>query len=571
MATACLSGRLTDERAAAKRRAERPALAAKLPILSLAAGQAAHDNLDEPTRPPTGWRVRRRPARERPMRLNRDEIVPQQDIAGISDELRSLREEVAALRNHVSHIGHLVQLIEARGRRAPILSPHAKARLRQAASPFRRAARLIGNPRRTVSRLSAIYSQALKTSYRARRSGGGWRQQFRLGLFLDSLGDQISRQVFSRRPAIYTINGKHKHVSARRPRILHAIPNIFVGGSTQLIVDIIEHLGHKYDMHVMTSAVPPGASHVGMIVHNFTEPTSVEAMVDLMRKFDPELVHIHYWGDVDIGWYEKVFDAARKLNIKVVLNINTPVEPYPDFSIAHCVYVSEYVRERFGGLFLHETVIHPGIDLARFSQKVDREADAADTIGMVYRLEPDKLNLESIEVLIEVAKQRPATRIVVVGGGTLFDPFVERTRMAGVRDNFDFTGYVPYEALSDYYQMFSVFIAPVWKESFGQVTPFAMAMGLAVAGNKVGALSEILGSDEFLGESVAETARKIVGLLDAPDMIAKVGEENRARCLSNFAVDKMCTRYDAVYMQAMGRQSDDPMPGFPPAELFAPS
>jgi len=254
-----------------------------------------------------------------------------------------------------------------------------------------------------------------------------------------------------------------------------------------------------------------------------------------------------------------------------VLNINTPVEPYGDPGVVECVYVSDYVRKQFGGIYERETVIHPGIDLERFLPPTHRDPHAANSIGMVYRLEQDKLDMNSIEVLIEVVKRRPTTRAIVVGGGSLFDAYVARTAAEGVRGNFDFTGYVPYGTLNDYYAKFSVFVAPVWKESFGQVTPFAMAMGLAVAGNKVGALPEILGSDATLGSSVGETADKIVALLDDPDRTRLLGERNREICLSKYAVTVMCARYDEVYRRVLGEPAYDAMPGFPPAEIFLPA
>ena len=166
---------------------------------------------------------------------------------------------------------------------------------------------------------------------------------------------------------------------------------------------------------------------------------------------------------------------------------------------------------------------------------------------MVYRLEQDKLRADSIDLFIEVVKLRPRTAVYIIGGGSLLEPYIRRTIEAGVRTNFRFTGYVPYETLPQWYDQFSVFVAPVWTESFGQVTPFAMSKQLAVAGYRVGALSEILGSQELLGDTMEETARLIVDLLNDPGHKRKIGKLNEERARTMFSVEHMTDKYADLY------------------------
>jgi glycosyltransferase involved in cell wall biosynthesis len=232
------------------------------------------------------------------------------------------------------------------------------------------------------------------------------------------------------------------------------------------------------------------------------------------------------------------------------------------------VFVSRYVHDRFGKHATSERVIHPGIDLARFKAPRALDERASSSIGMIYRLSPDKLNAESIEIFIDVCKARPRTRAVIIGDGDLFDLFVNRTIVAGVRDNFLFTGAVPYEKLPEHYRLFQIFVAPVWQESFGQVTPFAMSMGLAVAGNNVGALPEILDGSETLGATRAETVALILELLDDPERISALGEINRELAQSRYCVSAMTDSYSSMYAELLG-DDIDLMPGFPAARIFA--
>ena len=340
----------------------------------------------------------------------------------------------------------------------------------------------------------------------------------------------------------------HKAEAAEK-RVLHVIPNVFVGGSTQLVIDLAQSLPRPFTHEIMPAALWQGGTHTGINVHHVPAPDHA-AMKRVLDKVRPDLVHVHYWGLGDEAWYQAVLAALRGRALAVVQNVNTPIIPLVDPVFGAYVFVSQYVLDRFGAAAKASgaavEVIHPGIDLKLFASQ-DAAPDAENAIGMVYRLERDKLNETSIDLLIEVVKRRPRTRAYVVGGGSLLQPYLERTEQAGVRENFRFTGYVPYEDLPGWYERFRVFIAPVWKESFGQVAPFAMSKGCAVSGYDIGALAEILGDHGMLGRNIEEATSIILELLDNPDRLARLGEENHRRAQTLFGLQKMMERYAGVY------------------------
>jgi glycosyltransferase involved in cell wall biosynthesis len=494
-------------------------------------------------------------------------------LARIEMAQAALQKQVAALQDHSNLVGYLVEQVVAR------TNPFA-------ASKSARALRFVGKRLKAVYAVGAPFVQlalhpgisiaAIKRTCvqavrRSRRSHwlageGKWKQELNVAIFIENLSSRFGKFLSRRNQKLYSVSQRLPTVPGRRPRVMHVIPNVFVGGSTQLVVDLHDYLGHKYEMQVVTSAFPDGV-HKGMMIHDLRQPTSFEAFADLFGKFEPDLLHVHYWGDTDWPWYDKAFAAASfQKNCRIIENVNTPVTPYFHKLVDRYVFVSDYVRDTFGRGSTQDVTIYPGIDLSKFTVPNAFDPRALDSIGMVYRLEPDKLDPHSIEPLIQTVVARPKTRVFVIGDGSLFDVFYDRVTEAGVRDNFVFTGYVPYARLPEYYSQFRTFVAPVWQESFGQVTPFAMSMGLAVAGNKVGALPEILGGDETLGDTVEETAAKLRALLDNPARIAELGERNRKRAQENFDVKEMCRRYDRLYEEALGLV--DSMPGFPPAEIF---
>ncbi|MGH6793827.1 MAG: glycosyltransferase family 4 protein [Methylocella sp.] len=356
-------------------------------------------------------------------------------------------------------------------------------------------------------------------------------------------------------PAIYRVEPRQGLALARRPRILHAIANVWVGGSTQIIVDLHNHLGHRFEMKVVTSSLPAHGSHKGMSIDVVRRPNSHRLVRSIFRRFQPHILHVHYWGDVDELWYKTIFEIAAEFGCPILQNINTPVAPFAGVRVDHNVFVSRSVHDQFGSA-VPASVIHPGIELDRFAPPAAIDPHAFDAIGMIYRLESDKLDKDAIELFLAIAKRRPKARIVVIGDGSLFAHFRSRVEQEGRLSQFEFTGYVPYEELPAQFARFRTFVAPVRQESFGQVVPFAMSAGLAVAGYKVGAIPEILGGTETLGTTLAETAKIVTALLDDPARIVALGERNRALALERFSVEDMAISYFQLYRDLAPREVD---------------
>ena len=342
-------------------------------------------------------------------------------------------------------------------------------------------------------------------------------------------------------------------VQKNRPKVIHALANFMIGGSSRLVVDLIEHLGHRYDQEVVTSYNPDPPAYVGLTIHEFPDRSCPDDLLKFFKEVRPQLVHIHYWGDIDMAWYEQVFTAAENCDCELIENINTPVKPFFSDRISKYVFVSNYVLQTFAESSEKVSTIYPGSNFDIFKRDMKNKVPD-DCIGMVYRLEPDKLNKQAIDVFVEVVRRRPATKVLIVGGGTFLEPYKQAARKASVLDALNFTGFVPYEDLPALYNQMSIFVAPVWKESFGQVSPFAMSMGIPVVGYDVGALSEILGDKSLLappGDSSC-LADIIIELLDDRERRIKIGAKNRERAHENFSVEAMVEGYKNLYEKLIG-------------------
>jgi len=335
-------------------------------------------------------------------------------------------------------------------------------------------------------------------------------------------------------------------INPKRTKVIHAIANFQTGGSSRLVVDLIEHLGHKYDHEVISFLIPKPLAYAGVKMHDFSKDVTEDRIVSFLKEKNAQILHVHYWGEGDAAWYHKVFHAAEKWQGILIENVNTPVVPFISDRVNHYVYVSAYAKDFATCEAGKSSVIYPGSNLTLFDRHNAPIPD--NVIGMVYRLDSDKLKEDAIRVFIQVVKKRPRTRVLIVGGGEFLIAYQKQVaKEEGATANFEFTGYVPYGKLPEYYQQMSIFVAPVWKESFGQVSPFAMSMKIPVAGYRIGALSEILGSNELLATNPDDLSDIIVKLLEDRERRIEIGYNNYLRVHERFSIDAMVTAYDRLY------------------------
>jgi glycosyltransferase involved in cell wall biosynthesis len=342
---------------------------------------------------------------------------------------------------------------------------------------------------------------------------------------------------------------------AGAPRILHVIGNLYTGGSPRLVVDLVERLGERFAQTVVVREVSSPPAYVGLDVDMRPWFRTSDEALEAVAQSNPDLVHVHYVGPsfsrIGLGdwqWCVNLFRALERFDRPVVENVNIPIAPYVSDAVGCYVFVSDYTRERFGYPQSRCLTIYPGSDVETFSRGGD-VGPADGCVGMVYRLEGDKLNEHAIDVFVEVVKRRPGTQALIVGGGPLLPRYQRAVAAAGVEAAFTFTGYVAYDDLRRQYEQMAVFVAPIHTESFGHVVPLAMSMGIPVAAYAAGALPEILGDSTVLAPpgDAASLAAVVCRLLDDRHLRLSIGAANREHAVERFSVEAMAGRYAALY------------------------
>ena len=339
---------------------------------------------------------------------------------------------------------------------------------------------------------------------------------------------------------------------SQRPRILHALADFGADGSSRLAVDLIERLGDSYEQEILTGLLPKTPSYIGVHASEINQDAAAGAFVNHIAAFRPALLHVHYKGGVDNRWYPKIFQAAERYGGRIIETIHTPTAPCFSEAVNRYVYVSNFIRTRYGPHDNKSIVIYPGMNFENLSC-FENATIMDDCIGTVYRHERERLDEYLIDPFIAIAKKRPSTGFLIAGNGVLLKPFRTAVRHEGVESQFRFTDYTSYSELARFFSRMAVFIAPILQESFDPVIPFAMFTGIPVVGYDMEALPEILGDRELLapaGDSEALTGI-IDQLLDDTQRRISIGRSNRERMVSEFTVESMAEKYRSLYAEAI--------------------
>jgi glycosyltransferase involved in cell wall biosynthesis len=144
-----------------------------------------------------------------------------------------------------------------------------------------------------------------------------------------------------------------------------------------------------------------------------------------------------------------------------------------------------------------------------------------------------------LDALAKLRIERPAAHLVCVGRAKPKGPADRRLDELGLRDAVTFRAGLSQEELVSLMQSAEVAAVPSFYEGFCLPAVEAMACGLPLVATRVGALPEIVGSDNAAGLLVppgdAEALAVALGrLLDEPELRARLGAAGRRRVQERF-------------------------------------
>lgn len=235
-----------------------------------------------------------------------------------------------------------------------------------------------------------------------------------------------------------------------------------------------------------------------------------KALLKLWSVRRPDVVHVATEGP--LGW--SALQAARKLRLPVSTDFRTnfhaysrhygvgwlhkPVAAYlrKFHNLARCTMVpTPALRDELAGMgFERLLVVARGVDTQRFMPARRNEALRAQwgagpddlVVLSVGRLAAEKNLGLLVEAFEAMQHTRPNCRLVVVGDGPEREALQRRCPTALL------VGSKTGQDLADHYASADVFVFPSLTETYGNVTPEAMASGLAVLAFDHAAASELI-------------------------------------------------------------------------------
>jgi UDP-glucose:(heptosyl)LPS alpha-1,3-glucosyltransferase len=223
--------------------------------------------------------------------------------------------------------------------------------------------------------------------------------------------------------------------------------------------------------------------------------------------------------------------------------------------------VKDELRRNYPVMEKRIEVIHPGVDLERFSRldKAQCRKEIRDRqglnekdlvilfVGMNYEIKRLGLLIEAVSRMPEEDAHNRAVRLLVVGKGKE-GVYKEMARGYGVADRVIFAGVI--REVEKYYLAADIFAMPSVYDTFGMAVLEAMAAGLPVI------ISQTVGARDLVHDGVegfvlntpptaGELARRIAFLSNSENRL-KMGHRARKRAL-NHSWDRVADRMAALY------------------------
>jgi glycosyltransferase involved in cell wall biosynthesis len=384
-----------------------------------------------------------------------------------------------------------------------------------------------------------------------------------------------------------------------KPKVMHIITRLDMGGSAQNTLLTCKELAEKYDIILAhglsiesgmtdrekqtlkgqkSEALVKGVRFipVSALVRRIDPLKDLRALIFLMkliRKERPVLVHTHSSKAGILGRL-----AARLAGVPIIVHTPHGHVFYGHFgpaasrfflliervfdTITDCVIAltegekKDYITSSVSHPQKIHT-IHSGVDVDRFKPgRTDITAlkkqlgfnDKSLVVGTIGWLLPIKGPDVLFEAMIHIWEKKINALLVYVGKGELEHKLKAETFSRGVEDRVIFLGWR--SDIDDIIQLFDVFVLPSLNEGMGRVLVEAMAAGKPVVASDVGGIPDLVRHrrNGFLvnpGDSNG-MARYIEKLLTDRQLRRQMGAQGR-KLAESYTVDKMVAKIDALY------------------------
>jgi len=302
-------------------------------------------------------------------------------------------------------------------------------------------------------------------------------------------------------------------------------------------------------------------------------------LVDVVRKHELELVHVHYAVPHSIsahlaremlgnGQPLKIITTLHGTDITIV-GTDKSYRTATQFGIDRSdgvTAVSHYLANATRRLFRKSVdieVIPNSVNLNRFKPARNRRAGKRrlarpneKIVAHASNFRPVKRVADVVRVFHLIQKKVPA-RLILLGDGPEMTHVVAQVDKLGLRDQVTFFG--PIDDVENVLPYTDLFLLPSGKpgESFGLAALESMACGVPVIASSAGGTPEVIdnGVNGYLcgvGKVGCMAELALEALTDAKRM-ASLGKAARRKAETAFAPDDVTAMYEAFYLKILDR------------------
>jgi glycogen(starch) synthase len=279
----------------------------------------------------------------------------------------------------------------------------------------------------------------------------------------------------------------------------------------------------------------------------------------LLAERRPEVIHLHHFG-YTLLLYLLARPARR---IPCLFTLHTPIaeDVLPRAMLVRALGSCDRIAAVSHALLEELRAFDPGAasrasvvwnGLREPSGRPRPLCLAPEVLLCLGRLGREKGFDVALRAFAQVARNRPAARLVIAGQGAERPALERLAGSLGLAENVDFAGAVDRSLVPALMNGAGVVLVPSrWQEPFGLVALEAAQMGRPVVASRVGGLAEVV-EDGRTGLLVAPEdpvalAAAVERLLDRPGFARELGLRARERALREFSMERCADRYEEAY------------------------
>ncbi|TWT83079.1 2-deoxystreptamine glucosyltransferase [Planctomycetes bacterium CA13] len=297
-----------------------------------------------------------------------------------------------------------------------------------------------------------------------------------------------------------------------------------------------------------------------------------------IRDFKPDVVHTHSAKGGILGravaWNEKVPVVVHSVHgapfhpyqSAVARSLFRSCERWAAKRCHHMICVADAMTDLMvnAGVAPPEkfTTIYSGMDVDPFlaadkhRQRVREQFGLKPehvVIGKIARLFHLKGHDDLVSAAVDVVRQVPKVRFLLVGDGILRQPLTERIESLGLKDHFLFSGLVPPSEVPAMIGAMDALVHTSYREGLARALPQALIAGRPVVSYDVDGAREVAISDEtgFLVPpgDIAKLSAAMTQLASDAKMRDRMGRVGQSRFTDQFRHQTMTRRIRELYVK----------------------